>query len=159
MFSFLLTAKDYCKVIFPYEAQNDDELTIKEGDIVTLINKVNKGSCLPSKPWAALGCWLASTSLCFSPCNTRCSWFWIPEEESCVTVPRWMNGTWKRNRLFALDPAAHLHGPVPAGLTGKVAGGRWHPWPESPPSTAALAGKLCVLRYPRRGVPKAGHAS
>ncbi|XP_045146676.1 SH3 domain-containing kinase-binding protein 1 isoform X4 [Echinops telfairi] len=31
--------KDYCKVIFPYEAQNDDELTIKEGDIVTLINK------------------------------------------------------------------------------------------------------------------------
>ncbi|XP_039770083.1 SH3 domain-containing kinase-binding protein 1 isoform X4 [Ornithorhynchus anatinus] len=32
-------AKDYCKVIFPYEAQNDDELTIKEGDIVTLVNK------------------------------------------------------------------------------------------------------------------------
>uniref|UniRef100_A0A2K6PVF9 SH3 domain containing kinase binding protein 1 n=1 Tax=Rhinopithecus roxellana TaxID=61622 RepID=A0A2K6PVF9_RHIRO len=32
-------SKDYCKVIFPYEAQNDDELTIKEGDIVTLINK------------------------------------------------------------------------------------------------------------------------
>ncbi|XP_023593030.1 SH3 domain-containing kinase-binding protein 1 isoform X1 [Trichechus manatus latirostris] len=31
--------KDYCKVIFPYEAQNDDELTIKEGDIVALINK------------------------------------------------------------------------------------------------------------------------
>ncbi|KAM5221716.1 SH3 domain-containing kinase-binding protein 1 isoform 4-T4 [Ctenodactylus gundi] len=31
--------RDYCKVIFPYEAQNDDELTIKEGDIVTLINK------------------------------------------------------------------------------------------------------------------------
>ncbi|XP_021788824.1 SH3 domain-containing kinase-binding protein 1 isoform X9 [Papio anubis] len=33
-------SKDYCKVIFPYEAQNDDELTIKEGDIVTLINKI-----------------------------------------------------------------------------------------------------------------------
>ncbi|XP_038612930.1 SH3 domain-containing kinase-binding protein 1 isoform X3 [Tachyglossus aculeatus] len=31
--------KDYCKVIFPYEAQNEDELTIKEGDIVTLVNK------------------------------------------------------------------------------------------------------------------------
>lgn len=46
---FLLTAKDYCKVIFPYEAQTDDELTIKEGDIVTLINKVNKGSLLSSK--------------------------------------------------------------------------------------------------------------
>ncbi|EHB15079.1 SH3 domain-containing kinase-binding protein 1 [Heterocephalus glaber] len=34
-----IKTKDYCKVIFPYEAQNDDELTIKEGDIVTLINK------------------------------------------------------------------------------------------------------------------------
>ncbi|XP_007493532.1 SH3 domain-containing kinase-binding protein 1 isoform X8 [Monodelphis domestica] len=32
-------SKDYCKVIFPYEAQNEDELTIKEGDIVTLVNK------------------------------------------------------------------------------------------------------------------------
>uniref|UniRef100_A0A671QRB5 Osteoclast-stimulating factor 1 n=1 Tax=Sinocyclocheilus anshuiensis TaxID=1608454 RepID=A0A671QRB5_9TELE len=32
-------AKELCKVIFPYEAQNDDELSIKEGDIVTVINK------------------------------------------------------------------------------------------------------------------------
>ncbi|XP_061483244.1 SH3 domain-containing kinase-binding protein 1 isoform X2 [Rhineura floridana] len=31
--------KEYCKVIFSYEAQNEDELTIKEGDIVTLVNK------------------------------------------------------------------------------------------------------------------------
>ncbi|KFO24369.1 SH3 domain-containing kinase-binding protein 1 [Fukomys damarensis] len=31
--------KDYCKVIFPHEAQNDDELTMKEGDVVTFINK------------------------------------------------------------------------------------------------------------------------
>ncbi|NXQ88407.1 SH3K1 protein, partial [Nyctibius grandis] len=31
--------KEYCKVIFPYEAQNDDELTIREGDVVTLISK------------------------------------------------------------------------------------------------------------------------
>lgn len=36
----LLSVKEYCKVIFPYEAQNEDELTIKEGDIVTLVNKV-----------------------------------------------------------------------------------------------------------------------
>uniref|UniRef100_A0A2I3HWG1 SH3 domain containing kinase binding protein 1 n=1 Tax=Nomascus leucogenys TaxID=61853 RepID=A0A2I3HWG1_NOMLE len=48
-------SKDYCKVIFPYEAQNDDELTIKEGDIVTLINKVNKGCLLPCKPQTPLG--------------------------------------------------------------------------------------------------------
>ncbi|XP_062939140.1 SH3 domain-containing kinase-binding protein 1 isoform X3 [Cynocephalus volans] len=39
--------KDYCKVIFPYEAQNDDELTIKEGDIVTLINK----DCIDAGWW------------------------------------------------------------------------------------------------------------
>ncbi|KFU84040.1 SH3 domain-containing kinase-binding protein 1, partial [Chaetura pelagica] len=31
--------KEYCKVIFPYEAQNDDELTVREGDVVTLISK------------------------------------------------------------------------------------------------------------------------
>ncbi|XP_078265591.1 SH3 domain-containing kinase-binding protein 1 isoform X3 [Rhinoraja longicauda] len=31
--------KEYCKVLFPYEAQNEDELTIKEGEIVTIINK------------------------------------------------------------------------------------------------------------------------
>ncbi|XP_003791937.1 SH3 domain-containing kinase-binding protein 1 isoform X4 [Otolemur garnettii] len=39
--------KDYCKVMFPYEAQNDDELTIKEGDIVTLINK----DCIDAGWW------------------------------------------------------------------------------------------------------------
>jgi len=39
--NILLSAKEYCKVIFPYEAQNDDELTIREGDVVTLISKVN----------------------------------------------------------------------------------------------------------------------
>ncbi|KAJ8375709.1 hypothetical protein SKAU_G00062890 [Synaphobranchus kaupii] len=32
-------AKEYCKVIFPYEAQNEDELSIKEGEIVAIINK------------------------------------------------------------------------------------------------------------------------
>ncbi|XP_062907148.1 SH3 domain-containing kinase-binding protein 1 isoform X2 [Mobula hypostoma] len=31
--------KEYCKVLFPYEAQNEDELTIREGEIVTIINK------------------------------------------------------------------------------------------------------------------------
>ncbi|XP_036377713.1 SH3 domain-containing kinase-binding protein 1 isoform X2 [Megalops cyprinoides] len=32
-------AKEYCKVIFPYEAQNEDELSIKEGEIVAIISK------------------------------------------------------------------------------------------------------------------------
>ncbi|XP_043082435.1 SH3 domain-containing kinase-binding protein 1 isoform X3 [Puntigrus tetrazona] len=32
-------AKEFCKVIFPYEAQNEDELSIKEGEIVTIVNK------------------------------------------------------------------------------------------------------------------------
>ncbi|XP_026505595.1 SH3 domain-containing kinase-binding protein 1-like isoform X3 [Terrapene carolina triunguis] len=39
--------KEYCKVIFPYEAQNEDELTIKEGDIVILINK----DCIDAGWW------------------------------------------------------------------------------------------------------------
>uniref|UniRef100_A0A672T2V9 Osteoclast-stimulating factor 1 n=1 Tax=Sinocyclocheilus grahami TaxID=75366 RepID=A0A672T2V9_SINGR len=34
-----IVSKEFCKVIFPYEGQNEDELSIKEGDIVTLINK------------------------------------------------------------------------------------------------------------------------
>ncbi|KAK7123629.1 hypothetical protein R3I93_021910 [Phoxinus phoxinus] len=32
-------AKEFCKVIFPYEAQNEDELSIKEGEIVAIVNK------------------------------------------------------------------------------------------------------------------------
>ncbi|XP_051969896.1 SH3 domain-containing kinase-binding protein 1 isoform X1 [Xyrauchen texanus] len=32
-------AKEFCKAIFPYEAQNEDELSIKEGEIVTIISK------------------------------------------------------------------------------------------------------------------------
>ncbi|XP_069802246.1 SH3 domain-containing kinase-binding protein 1 isoform X2 [Dendropsophus ebraccatus] len=31
--------KEYCKVLFPYEALNEDELTIREGDIVIVVNK------------------------------------------------------------------------------------------------------------------------
>ncbi|XP_069617613.1 SH3 domain-containing kinase-binding protein 1 isoform X1 [Ranitomeya imitator] len=31
--------KDYCKVLFPYEALNEDELTIREGDIVLVVSK------------------------------------------------------------------------------------------------------------------------
>uniref|UniRef100_A0AAY4AR14 SH3 domain-containing protein n=1 Tax=Denticeps clupeoides TaxID=299321 RepID=A0AAY4AR14_9TELE len=32
-------AKEYCKVIFQYEAQNEDELSIKEGEIVAIVSK------------------------------------------------------------------------------------------------------------------------
>ncbi|XP_061094256.1 SH3 domain-containing kinase-binding protein 1 isoform X1 [Conger conger] len=32
-------AKEYCKVLFPYEGQNEDELSIKEGEIVAIISK------------------------------------------------------------------------------------------------------------------------
>ncbi|XP_034153878.1 SH3 domain-containing kinase-binding protein 1 isoform X1 [Pangasianodon hypophthalmus] len=31
--------KELCKVLFPYDAQNEDELSIKEGDIVTIVSK------------------------------------------------------------------------------------------------------------------------
>ncbi|XP_015246145.1 PREDICTED: SH3 domain-containing kinase-binding protein 1 isoform X2 [Cyprinodon variegatus] len=31
--------REQCKVLFPYEAQNEDELTLKEGDIINIITK------------------------------------------------------------------------------------------------------------------------
>ncbi|XP_005932212.1 SH3 domain-containing kinase-binding protein 1 isoform X1 [Haplochromis burtoni] len=31
--------REQCKVLFPYEAQNEDELTIKDGDIINIITK------------------------------------------------------------------------------------------------------------------------
>uniref|UniRef100_A0A1A8PDN4 Osteoclast-stimulating factor 1 n=2 Tax=Nothobranchius rachovii TaxID=451742 RepID=A0A1A8PDN4_9TELE len=33
------SAKDYCKVTFAYEAKNEDELSLKEGDIVHILDK------------------------------------------------------------------------------------------------------------------------
>lgn len=117
MFSFLPTAKDYCKVIFPYEAQNDDELTIKEGDIVTLINKVNKGSPLPSKLCTALRYWMDRTSFVLA-LETPGSWSWAHQEDSCVFLlirqSQVYPGEWMNLKiqwiLFALEPAVDLHG-------------------------------------------------
>jgi len=31
--------KEMCRVLFPYEAANEDELTVIEGDIITLLSK------------------------------------------------------------------------------------------------------------------------
>ncbi|MCI4391643.1 hypothetical protein PGIGA_G00136970 [Pangasianodon gigas] len=42
--------KELCKVLFPYDAQNEDELSIKEGDIVTIINKRPKKPPPPAAP-------------------------------------------------------------------------------------------------------------
>ncbi|XP_053715720.1 SH3 domain-containing kinase-binding protein 1 isoform X1 [Synchiropus splendidus] len=36
---FRSSGRELCKVLFPYEAQNEDELTIKEGEIITIITK------------------------------------------------------------------------------------------------------------------------
>ncbi|XP_037541651.1 CD2-associated protein [Nematolebias whitei] len=33
------SAKEYCKVTFPYEAKNEDELTLKDGEIVRILSK------------------------------------------------------------------------------------------------------------------------
>lgn len=43
----LSTVKEYCKVTFTYEATNQDELDLKEGDIVHLLSKVRLG---PEEP-------------------------------------------------------------------------------------------------------------
>jgi SH3 domain-containing kinase-binding protein 1 len=31
--------KELCRVLFPYEAANEDELTLKEGDLITLLSR------------------------------------------------------------------------------------------------------------------------
>lgn len=40
--SFPFTVKEYCKATYGYEATNQDELDIKEGDIVHLLSKVSR---------------------------------------------------------------------------------------------------------------------
>lgn len=31
--------KELCRVLFPYEAANEDELTLKEGDLIILLSR------------------------------------------------------------------------------------------------------------------------
>lgn len=38
--------REQCRVIFPYKPSNEDELDLKEGDIITVLNKD-----LPDKGW------------------------------------------------------------------------------------------------------------
>lgn len=40
--------REQCKVLFPYEAQNEDELSIKEGEIVNIITKVTHAEAFAS---------------------------------------------------------------------------------------------------------------
>lgn len=35
------SAKEYCKVTFTFEATNEDELSLKEGDIIHILSKVS----------------------------------------------------------------------------------------------------------------------
>jgi len=41
-----MSVKEMCRVLFPYEAAVEDELTLKEGDIITLLSRE-----LPDKGW------------------------------------------------------------------------------------------------------------
>lgn len=40
------SAKEYCKVMFAFEATNEDELSLKEGDIIHILSKVSFQSFL-----------------------------------------------------------------------------------------------------------------
>lgn len=163
MFSFLLTGKDYCKVIFPYEAQNDDELTIKEGDIVTLINKVNKvPSCLLNcEPlwgvdWIVQAFVLALETLDFSgPELLRKSLSsFLLIRLSPMYPGKWMNLKIKLI-LLALEPDADLRGPAEkacprrANLEGSLLGWRagppQQPWLQSSGSWGFQGGALKSL--------------
>ena len=38
-FLFCFPVKEQCVVLFPYNAVNDDELTLEEGQIITIVSK------------------------------------------------------------------------------------------------------------------------
>lgn len=40
LLSFFSLAKEYCRVTFTFDATNDDELRLKEGDIIQILSKV-----------------------------------------------------------------------------------------------------------------------
>lgn len=42
----LISVRELCKVLFPYPPSNEDELELKEGDIISIINRE-----LPDKGW------------------------------------------------------------------------------------------------------------
>uniref|UniRef100_A0A8C8IZ08 Osteoclast-stimulating factor 1 n=1 Tax=Oncorhynchus tshawytscha TaxID=74940 RepID=A0A8C8IZ08_ONCTS len=46
----MVKGRELCKVIFPYDAHNEDELSMKEGEIVTIINRRPKKPPPPSVP-------------------------------------------------------------------------------------------------------------
>ncbi|XP_045566451.1 SH3 domain-containing kinase-binding protein 1 isoform X4 [Salmo salar] len=48
----MVKGRELCKVIFPYDANNEDELSMKEGEIVTIINRV----CVSNIRVHACGC-------------------------------------------------------------------------------------------------------
>lgn len=43
---YLISVRELCKVLFPYPPSNEDELELKEGDIISIINRE-----LPDKGW------------------------------------------------------------------------------------------------------------
>lgn len=40
------TVRELCRVLFPYDPTNEDELELKEGDVITILSKE-----LPDKGW------------------------------------------------------------------------------------------------------------
>lgn len=38
--------REYCRVLYPYEPQNEDELELQVGDVITVVSKE-----LPDKGW------------------------------------------------------------------------------------------------------------
>lgn len=34
-----MSVKEICRALFPYEAANEDELTLKEGDVIALLSR------------------------------------------------------------------------------------------------------------------------
>ena len=39
MYFFYISVKEQCIVLFPYQAVNDDELSLDEGQVITIVSK------------------------------------------------------------------------------------------------------------------------
>lgn len=46
MFLSFFLVKEMCKVLYPYHPSNEDELELKDGDVITVLSKE-----LPDKGW------------------------------------------------------------------------------------------------------------
>lgn len=115
-----LTVREQCKVLFPYEAQNEDELSLKEGDIINIITKVSVGISVGALCWQSfMMSALIITETVIQDCADAGWWMGenagrqgvfpdnfvkLLEVEKEVIV-----ASWRWSRSYLLMPKSHLN--------------------------------------------------